>query len=421
MIAVLPTDNAGRTRLLPIGVPFRFFAAAGAFQCAGWLALAAAPHAAFAGGMGPGLAALHAFTLGALAITVIGASLQLLPVATVQSAQAPGRAIALWWTLVAGLVLQLSAMAVQAVPVALAGALLVASALLGYAVLLGLHLAAARRQRAMTWHAWGALACLLAVIASGPLLLIHQRTGGLEDPRGLAVLHLLLGGYGFFGLLATGFSYLLVPMFAVTRGPGERAQRALLAGMGVTLAAAAGGAIAGMPPAGLAMAALAGLAVAAVHVVLLWRALARGRSRQGPWSRLLLRVAWCALLASLALGAALAAGLLPPRLGPLFVALLVPGWLLTFTLAMLLRILPFLAAVHARARGRPMPALAGLVPPAFAWMLAGGHLVAVLLLAIGLAAADPMPVRFAGLAGAMTSAGLLAFQATVSIRARRQR
>ena len=71
-----PTDNAGRTRLLPPSIPLRFFGAAAVFQLVGWLLLLPARTlpGAFAGGLGPPLATLHALTLGTLAMSVIGAS-----------------------------------------------------------------------------------------------------------------------------------------------------------------------------------------------------------------------------------------------------------------------------------------------------------------------------------------------------------
>jgi len=76
-----------RNRLLPVSIPFRFFGAAVVFHVCAWLALGAGADAAatFMGGLGWPLAALHLITLGVLVSTAIGASLQLLPVATRQA------------------------------------------------------------------------------------------------------------------------------------------------------------------------------------------------------------------------------------------------------------------------------------------------------------------------------------------------
>ena len=78
--------NVARSRLLPMSLPFRFFGAAAAFQLAAWAVLLVfcAEVISFEGGLGPIFAALHLVTLGVLATAAIGATLQLLPVATRQ-------------------------------------------------------------------------------------------------------------------------------------------------------------------------------------------------------------------------------------------------------------------------------------------------------------------------------------------------
>lgn len=428
-----PTDNAGRTRLLPASIPFRFFAAASVFQLAAWLMLALGdglPEGG-AGGLGPGIAVLHLFTLGSLAMTAIGASLQLLPVALVQSVRPPRLAAAVWWLLVPGVALLSGGMALRDPGLAIAGALPVVIALALHGAMLATLLAGAKRQRALTWHAWLALACLAGTILSGPALVLHYRLGWLADSRGVALAHLLLAGYGFMGLLATGFSYLLLPMFAVAKGPGEDLQRRVLAVLAASLLLAVVLALAGVPRGWLALPAASAAAAAAVHAWQLQRTLARRRNREGPWSRLLMRAGWACMLASLAIGAALAAGAAGagagagagaegPRLGPLFAALLVPGWLLSFELAVLLRILPFLSAVHAKLRGARMPPLQAVVRPALAWAVAGFHLLALALLLAGLALGQEAAVRAAGISGAAGAAALLAFQASAWRRAGRQ-
>ena len=421
-----PTDNAGRTRLLPLSVPFRFFVAAAVFGLAGWLLLAH-PDAAggagsvFAGGFGPAIAGLHALTLGVLAMTIAGASLQLLPVATVQAVRPPRLPLLSWWLLAPGTAVLVGGMALAMPWLALAGAVPAAAGLGLHAWMLGAHLAAARRQRAMTWHAWAGLACLLGVIASGPLLVLQQQAGLWADPRSVALAHLVLAGYGYAGLLATGFSYLLLPMFMAARGPGESLQRVLLGLALAALAAALGLLAAGAPRPWLAGPALLGLAAAGVHAWQLNRVLVRRRNQESPWLRLLIRFAWLALAASLVLAALLAAGLASPRLGPALVVLLVPGWLLSFLLAILLRIVPFLAAVHVKLAGAPMPALSQLAPAWAAWLAAAAQVAAVLLLAAAQLAAVPLLARAGALAGAVSAAALLVLQCAVLLRSRRLR
>ena len=114
--ALAPCDEARRahtflagagSRLLPASIPFRFFGAACVFHVLAWLALAADADALprFAGGLGWPLAALHLLTLGVLVMTAIGASLQLLPVATRQPIRAPRVLAAVWWLYTPGVAL----------------------------------------------------------------------------------------------------------------------------------------------------------------------------------------------------------------------------------------------------------------------------------------------------------------------------
>src|SRR6266511_520278 len=146
-----------------MSLPFRYFAAAVVFHIGAWLALFADAQAAtrFAGGLGMPLASLHLATLGVLTMTAIGASLQLLPVATrrpVASERAP------------------AAIFVVIVP------------------------------------AIAALASLVVTLASGAALALSY-TVALPIDRGTAIaLHIVFAAYGFMGMLAMGVSYILLPM-----------------------------------------------------------------------------------------------------------------------------------------------------------------------------------------------------------------
>src|SRR3972149_6037570 len=83
--------GGAKSRLLPPSIPFRFFAAAAGFHVLMWLVLliGADEVASFRGGLRSTLAAVHLLALGVLVTTAIGASVQLLPVAT-RPALAPG-------------------------------------------------------------------------------------------------------------------------------------------------------------------------------------------------------------------------------------------------------------------------------------------------------------------------------------------
>ena len=121
-----------------MSVPFRYFGAAVAFQVAAWALLVscAGDLPAFEGGLGPVFASLHLVTLGVVAMTAIGATLQLLPVATRQPVRSVAAAKAVWWLLVPGIAI-LSAGAAAYAPRWMApGAVLAAFALAIYAWLL---------------------------------------------------------------------------------------------------------------------------------------------------------------------------------------------------------------------------------------------------------------------------------------------
>ena len=125
-------------RLLPASVPFRYFGAATLFHLAARLLLLTADAwPGWHGGLGWPLATLHLVTLGTLLASAIGASLQLLPVATRQPVRWPCRLPALlWWLYVPGVALLVCGMGTARVDWLAAGAAMVITALLPFAVLL---------------------------------------------------------------------------------------------------------------------------------------------------------------------------------------------------------------------------------------------------------------------------------------------
>lgn len=374
--------NVATSRLLPMSLPFRYFGAAAAFQVAAWALLLAnaGELEGFAGGLGPVFGALHLVTLGVLAMAAIGATLQLLPVATRQAVRALWAVKLAWWLLVAGTALFACAAATYRVPWMGPGAMAVAAALGIYGVLLFQNLRRARGMRVVVAHGWAALACLVALAATGLALVARYEHGLALDHAAFRNAHLVLAAYGFMGLLAAGLSSFLLPMLAVAPPPPARRSYAVLA----LAVAAIVLAVLGWTKAG----ALLGLAAAAGHVWLMERSLrARLRAPLGT-AFVLVRVSWACLLASLVLAAL---GGTPA----LFGLLLVPGWLLTFLLGVLQRIVPFLASVHALGGGGPLAS--SLTPSRLLAAHAVLHLGALALLVGGFA----VPGAAAGLAGAL--------------------
>ncbi len=412
------------SRLLPPSIPFRFFGAAVAFHVCAWIALFIGADAAvrFAGGLGWPLAALHFGTLGVLAMTAIGASLQLLPVATRRPVGSGGWPAAIWWLYTPGVAMTALGMGTGDTILLFAGAVAVALALAAYAALLTRNLIGARGMPVVVAHGWAALASLVVAIATA-LALAGAYVGMPTIGRATAIaLHVVFAAYGFMGMLALGLSYIVVPMFALSEVPAERPAWASFA-LAVLALLLGGVAALDIAPLLLRTAALAaGLAAVAVHLRLMAIALKTGMRRHLGRSFTLVRVAWTALVASLAVALALVHDAPVDGMATQFGLVLIGGWLLTFALAILQRIVPFLASMHAaqaKTRGKRLPptpsALTAERPLAIHFAC---HLAALALLVIAAAVDSAAAVRAAAVVG---TAGALAFGAFFAIAMRRMR
>ena len=385
-----------RSRLLPMSVPFRHFGAAVVFPIPAWLLAFYFPAeiAAFAGGLGPAFAALHLVTLGTLAMAAMGASLQLLPVATRQPVRSPGAAKLAWWLFSAGIVAFASGAALYLPRLMGPGAALVVAGLTLYGALLGKNLWGARGMPVVVSHGWAALGCLAALAFTGLALVLRYEHGLALDYPAFRSAHLVLAAYGFMGLLALGLSNFLLPMLTLAPPPAARVAYTALALAVAAIALASSG----LPR----IASLLGLCAAGLHVYSLERSLARRlRKPLGP-AFVLIRVSWACLLASLALNVFSEGHAL------LFAVLLVPGWLLTFLLGVLQRVLPFLGSVHASSGARGTPLISALTLPRLLGAHAALHLGALALLAAAAALGSPALARAAGAAW-LCAAGLFAF------------
>jgi hypothetical protein len=405
-------------RLLPASIPFRYFGAAAVYHVAAWIALVAgardAPH--FAGGLGWPLAALHLCTLGVLVMTALGASVQLLPVATRQPVFSRAVPALAWWVYTPGVAAVAAGMGLAQPWLLAAGGAATLFALALFAVLLVRNLIGAKGMPCVVAHGW------IAVTALGVLLVTALSLAGTYAglpllPRHPALgLHVAFAAYGFMGMLALGLAYVLVPMFALSPSPSERGGLVSAALAGAALLAA-GAAAFGVQPRVLWLLAIALAAVACtLHVRLMHIALAAGMRRVLGRSFVLVRIGWGLLLASLAAALAVVLDLPVPNAATLFGVLLVPGWLLTFLLGILQRVVPFLASMHA-ARGKHLPptptSLTAARPLAVHFH---AHLVALALLVAGVLAGSAWLVAAAALAG---TAGAVAFAVSVLVPLRR--
>jgi hypothetical protein len=387
-------------RLLPASIPFRFFAAAAAYYLALWVVtfFAADDLPGFSGGPGPALAVVHLLTLGVLGLTAMGASFQLLPVATRRALAVVWPMKLAFWLAVPGIaVLTFGMFAIDPLALTL-GAIASAAGFLVMAVMLADNLARAKGLAVVAAYGWMAVASLLALLVLGVALAADLQSAFLADRGAMALAHFTLAVFGFMGLLAIGFSHVLVPMFALTAPPPRRA--------GFTGAALAGGAVLSgtlgalfAVPALLAVALAAGLAASAVYLwTMNWVMTRRMRKRMGT-SFVLIRISWVLLPTSLILGALALAGVGAPFDATLFAFVVLWGWLLTFLLGIWQRIVPFLTSMHAAKKAGKPPLVSELTPPRLTTTNAVCHLAAISGLALGLVLGDGDVIRAAALVG----------------------
>jgi hypothetical protein len=313
-------------------------------------------------------------------------------------------------------------MGVGATTMLAAGAIAVVAALVGYAVLLTRNLIAAKGMPVVVAHGWAALASLVVVIATA-LALAGTYVGVPTIDRATAIaLHVVFAAYGFMGMLALGLSYIVVPMFALSGAPAERPAWISFA-LAVLALLLAGIAALGVAPELLrSLAIAAGFLAVAVHLRLMAIALKTGMRRHLGRSFTLVRIAWAALVASLVVALAVVHDAPVEGMATQFGLVLIGGWLLTFALAILQRIVPFLASMHAvqvKSGDRSLPptpsALTAERPLAIHFAC---HLAALALLAVAVAANSATAVRVAAAVG---TTGALAFVAFFAVAMRRMR
>jgi hypothetical protein len=401
--------GGAKSRLLPPLSIFQYFAAAVLFHVLMWLLLLFGDEdmIRYVGNLTPTLAAIHSLTLGVFVTTAIGASAQLLPVATRRALAAVWPINLTFWLTVPGLIVLAIGMYAGQAMFLIGGAAAVTLGLLVFAGLLADNLRRAGGLPVVSAYGWAALASLVALVVLGFLLSLDYEMAFLPDHGAVAVAHMILGGFGFMGLLALGFSHVLIPMFALASAPPQRASFATFAAAAAAVALGALGAV--LDSRGLLTAAgLIGLAAVGGHLWLMLRVLAKGMRKRLGLSFVLVRAAWAMLPATLLVGLAALYGLAGPNGATLFGLCLLGGWLLTFLLAILQRILPFLVSMHvtSAARGGP-PLLSELASATPLKIHAVCHGIALLGLAVAITIDDILLARAAsavGLAGALAFA-----------------
>lgn len=400
--------GGAKSRLLPPSLPFRFFVAAAVFHVALWAVLLAAGEeaASFRGGLGPALAAVHLLTLGVLTTTAIGAAVQLLPVATRRALAAEWPIRLVFWLTVPGLIVLIAGMYTYDPLVLIVGAVATTAGLLLFAGLLAENLRRGGSLQVVAAYGWAAFAALIGLVALGLALSIDFERGFFADHAAVALAHMILGGFGFMGMLALGFSHVLVPMFALSSAPAKRPAYVAFAATVVAIVLGTMGAAHGSTVI-LTIAGVIGVAAAAAHVWLMRIALATGMRKRLGLSFVLVRASWACLLLAPVVGLAALYGWAGANGATLFGLMLLGGWLMTFLFGILQRIIPFLASMHVtQAKGAP-PLLSELAAEGPLTVHAVCHGLALVGLAAAIILDNGMIVRGAaaiGLVGALAFA-----------------
>jgi len=400
--------GGAKSRLLPPSIPFRFFSAAAVFHVFMWLGLLVAADEAvsFRGGLGPALSVIHLLALGVLVTTAIGASVQLLPVATRRTLHAVWPVKLVFWLTIPGMIALIAGIYTARMNVLIPAAVIVGAGLLLFGVLLADNLRRASSLPVVGAYGWAALAALVLLALLGVMLTVNEETGFLPDHGAVALAHLVLGGFGFMGLLVLGFSHILVPMFAMASAPPKRPSFVSFAAALIALILGTLGALIGNREV-VAAATLVGLLAAAMHLWLMYRVLKTGMRKRLGLSFVLVRVAWIILPATLVVGLAALYGFAGSNGVTLFGFMLLFGWLLTFLLAILQRIMPFLASMFVTPPARGGTAIVAELSGAPALKLhAICHALALFIFAIAIVLDNAAIGRSGGAVGLM---GALAF------------
>ena len=285
-------------------------------------------------------------------------------------------------------------------------AVIVGAGLLLFGVLLADNLRRASSLPVVGAYGWAALAALVLLALLGVMLTVNEETGFLPDHGAVALAHLVLGGFGFMGLLVLGFSHILVPMFAMASAPPKRPSFVSFAAALIALILGTLGALIGNREV-VAAATLVGLLAAAMHLWLMYRVLKTGMRKRLGLSFVLVRVAWIILPATLVVGLAALYGFAGSNGVTLFGFMLLFGWLLTFLLAILQRIMPFLASMFVTPPARGGTAIVAELSGAPALKLhAICHALALFIFAIAIVLDNAAIGRSGGAVGLM---GALAF------------
>jgi len=401
-------------RLLDPTIPYRYFATALVFHAVLWALVALNPAAVaeFVGGPGPALAALHGLTLGVLTATALGAAFQMLPVATGVPLRSTTASRLVSWLYIPGTAALLWGMHEgEHLPMAIGG-LAVVSGLAIFVILVGEVLWKAGAFEAVRHFGLTAMVGLILTAALGMLLIVDDGHGILEHRLNIAGFHMIVAAFGFMGMLAFGFSHILIPLFALAQGVSPSESRAAFGFALIAVGTAAIGTYLDtviLAGGGIA----AGITGAAVHFRSMWRCLHGGMRKNLGVSLAMILTGWCCLIIGLCLALAFAGGWFGERGLRVAMYLVLFGWLLTFLLGVLQRILPFLGAMNATGAGIKPPRPSELAPEPLLRIHAGLHFLAIILVGLGMVWEEALFVQTGAIAGFISALVFAGFAARV--------
>lgn len=417
-MSIGPTFLGGaQSRLLPPSIPFRFFIAGVAYHILMWILLFLAAETApdFAGGLGPSLGALHVLTLGVFGTVAIGAALQMLPVATRRPMPTAWPIRLAFWLYVPTVPILVHGMVTYDPLLMAIGGTFTGAGLIMLAILLGDNLRKASDIPLVSAYGWLAVGSLAALVLLGLALVFNFTAAFLPDHGAAALAHLVLAVFGFMGMLAVGFSHILVPMFTLAQVPTRGIVRLGIPAWGAAILLGVAGALLVSPPV-FALGIICALGASAIYLWTMHQVWSRRMRKRMGLSFVLVRISWGLLPFGLLLALAATFGLLGSR-GPTIAGfVLIWGWMLTFVFGILQRIMPFLASMHAaKIKGKP-PLLSELTAERPLEIHAYAHFAALLLAGAGIAFGQP-PLVQAG--AALGFVGSLAFAAFALVLIRR--
>lgn len=253
---------------------------------------------------------------------------------------------------------------------------------------------------------------LALLVGLGLTLTIDYQTGFLRDHQSLAIAHMGIAIFGFMGLLVLGFSQVLIPMFILSAPPKPRPGwvqlgLALLALILFTFGQLIDNSML-VSLSGISAPLACGVYVAIMRTALI--SSMRKRHGRAIW---LIKSSWVFLILALLVGVVMLFGLAVPNGAALFGFLALVGWLLTFLMGVLQRILPFLASMHGANKGGRPPLLSDLTPELPLNIHLICHYAALLFCGAGIALDFTYLIQFGAIAGFLGAVAFAVFSGLV--------